>query len=114
MFTIFRVCRPRMIAWPTYTCDCWYYSQGRLFFYYLPQTLWNNFFPLGKNFKFCKNEEKNWKETLNSKKKKIIKRSKKKMNKDKMKNEQKRKEINICGEGFVEVLHYGEESFTQT
>ena len=27
-----------------------------------------------------------------------------------MKNEEK-KEIKICGEGFVEVLHYGEESF---
>ena len=32
--------------------------QGRLFFYYSPQTLGNNFFPLGKNFKFCKKEKK--------------------------------------------------------
>ena len=27
-------------------------TQGRLFFYYTPQTLGNNFFTLGKNSKF--------------------------------------------------------------
>ena len=28
-----------------------------VFYYYSPQTLGNNFFPLGKNFKFCKKEK---------------------------------------------------------
>ena len=34
------------------------FTQGCLFFYYSPQMLGNNFFPFGKNFKFCKKEMK--------------------------------------------------------
>ena len=83
--------------------------------------LGNKFSPLGKNFKFWKEEaqKKNLKRNRKKIKKKIKKKEKKKKkikkikwNKHKIKNDEEKKlKRFICGEGFVEVLHYGDKSF---
>ena len=65
-------------------------EQGCSFFYYSPQTLGNNFSPLGKNFRLSK-RKRNSQEI----KEKVKRNSKVVKNKSKMKKKKKK----ICGQG---------------